>query len=260
MPSIAGLSNSELAYPSTAVTGLIVRERFNLENEHSIDVSANIAESPQAQEQPKQKLFTGEEVDGIVKHKVERMRAKLESELKPQEAPVTANPAVDIDSLTGELERRIEAKYKQQKEAEQQQEFERAHAKVAQEYNAKLMAAKNSGEYEDFHDVMSEFNHDSHQYLVIGAAQLPNTADVIYELAKNNPLKAMQLNELAKYNPQGFQKTLQKLSASIEENKAAKKNVSKAPAPLSQVKSSTTGAVKSTSSDDQAALRLKYRR
>lgn len=239
-----------------------------MSNEQNTGIDLVDAVSTGAAEAHKQsKVFTSEEVDGIVKHKIERTRASVEAEyadkLKSLQQPTTtqAQPPAsnDVEKLSAEIERRMEAKYQKQQEEAAKQEYLREAERVSREYGSKIAAARQSGEYPDLDEAMDGFDHNAHEFLLWGANTMPNTVDIMREMA-NNQLKAMQWEQLARSNPGGFQKALKKFSDSIEENKAARRNVSKAPPPLSQVKSSTTGTAAKSSPDDQASLRAKYRR
>lgn len=249
------------------MTGLKVDKRgFTLSNEQDINVN-NVSATPDAVEQPKQeKLYTSAEVDGLVRHKIEKTRANVEAEyaekLKSlQQTPAAAPAPVvpDVDKIAAEIERRMEAKYKQQQEAAAQQEYMRAAEKVAQEYNSKLAEARQSGEYPDLDEVLQDFDHQAHEFLLWGANMMPNTVAIMREMA-DNPLKAMQWEQLARSNPAAFQKALKKFSDSLEQTRAAKQSVSRAPSPLSSVKSSiTTSAASTGSADDMESLKALYR-
>lgn len=100
-----------------------------------------------------------------------------------------------------------------------------------------------AGKYNDFKDVVPD------QFLESFVQQAPavfhltnsvdNTADVMYELAKN-PEKIISLRDIAAMNPAAAQRKMQELAASIKVNEQALKQPN-ANEPLSQIKPSTVG-------------------
>jgi len=92
--------------------------------------------------------------------------------------------------------------------------------RITQELSQKIDAAKDT--YSDFNEKVSALNLGNNVHIAMWANSLPNTADVLYDMA-SNPSKFAQVITLANSgSPQLAVKELKKLSQSIEENKKAK--------------------------------------
>jgi len=111
--------------------------------------------------------------------------------------------------------------------------------KVANEFTQKIIAAKDSNKYPDFEEKVMQLNLPSIPHIVGWANSLDNTADVLYDIAKD-PVKFANVLMLSQTSPHLAVQQLQKLSNSIKENEAAAKQPTAAE-PLSQLKPSTTG-------------------
>lgn len=107
---------------------------------------------------------------------------------------------------------------------------------IAQQFLSKLTAAKDK--YPDFEETLSNLEVHKFPEVVQLANNFDNTADIMYELAKN-PSKAVILKQCAQLNPNLATLELQRLSDSIKQNQAAKQTLSAHP-PLSQLTRSVT--------------------
>lgn len=111
--------------------------------------------------------------------------------------------------------------------------------KVANDFLSKMEAGKTK--YTDFEDTVNALNLPMAPEIVDWANSLDNTADVVYEIAKN-PTKFTTILNLARGGfGQLAQRELQKLSASIKQNDSAKDQASAIQEPLSQIRPSTVG-------------------
>lgn len=109
--------------------------------------------------------------------------------------------------------------------------------KIAMEFTQKLMAAKNK--YPDFEQTVAQLNLPNIPEIVHWTNSLDNTADVLYDIAKN-PSKFANILMLQHTTPHLAQAELQKLSSSIRKNQEAQ-NQPQPKEPLSQINSSTAG-------------------
>lgn len=153
-------------------------------------------------------------------------------------------PQTDINNLVAQQVQQhfgqLQQKFADQQTAEQGQ-------KIANEFTSRMTAA--SGKYEDFDTVTKDFPFRSFPHAVLESLKFDNTADIMYELAKN-PSKFKDLQEFALLDAQNAQegiptnlafKEMQRLSDSIRLNEQAS-NVKTANPPLSHIKSSPTTA------------------
>lgn len=125
---------------------------------------------------------------------------------------------------------------------------------VANEFNSKMNAAK--AKYQDFDEVISDLNLNTMLPVVSWANSFDNTADIMYDLAKN-PTKLSNVMNLANAGQsQLAYKELMKLSQSIKVNENALK-VPQPNAPLNQLKSSAIGS-DNGESDVQAYQKQDY--
>jgi hypothetical protein len=122
---------------------------------------------------------------------------------------------------------------------------------IVETFTSKI-AAVDLNEYPDFVEEYGKINLQSVPNVVGFASGLDNTAEVMYELAKN-PLKMQDLERLAREQPMLAPAEFAKLSASIKQNKSAAKQ-KLPPQPLAKITPSArdidSGNVHSMSVDD----------
>lgn len=128
---------------------------------------------------------------------------------------------------------------------ERQAQEQEAH-RIASEFHGKISAGKSR--YEDFDNVMQDVDLATMPHIVQLAHATDNTADVMYELAKN-PGKIATLTTLAYTNPALARREMNRLSESIKNNQAAAQQ-KLANEPLNQISPSTVGT-------DSGSLTLK---
>jgi|ERR1043165_3406403 hypothetical protein len=102
---------------------------------------------------------------------------------------------------------------------------------IAQQFLGKLTAAKDK--YPDFEETLASLEVHKFPEVVQLANNFDNTADIMYELAKN-PSKAVILKQCAQINLNLATVELRRLSDSIKQNQTAKQEPI-AQAPLSQL-------------------------
>lgn len=211
------------------------------------DVNTDVLTS-QAQEA---KAFSQEDLDRIVKREKleaeERVRRELASAHKLEMAKIKSGEVQpmggmisqdDRQQILQDLRSQFEAEQKQLLEKQQAEEHERHMKSVVDTYFSKLESGKSK--YEDFDDVLGDFDHAQFPQLVHAVSGLENASDVMYELA-NNPTKLEKINAWLKYTPNRGIKELQKLADSIRETNQAVQDYTPVNEPLSQIKQSHVG-------------------
>lgn len=189
---------------------------------------------------PSEKMVPQSKVDEIVRHSNARVAEKARNEAVDEykrSSSQNSQPASvgGMSSVTPEQIRSIIAE-EHQKYAQSiydQSAVEQAN-RTAQEFLGKLNTA--SDLYPDFKDTVSKLPFSSISHVVGLANESENTAEVMYELAKN-PLKMANINSLAQLNPDLARTEMNKLAASIKLNAEAK-NAKLPNSPLTQIKSS----------------------
>lgn len=109
--------------------------------------------------------------------------------------------------------------------------------RIIEEFQGKLELGANK--YSDFTETVQALELAKYPELVHLSNSLDNTADVLYDIAKN-PSKFANVLVLSTRSPQLARNELNKLSNSIKLNEQAQ-NVSRPAEPLSQLRASTTG-------------------
>ena len=218
--------------------------------------SAEIAQPEAVIEAPEEKLVPQSKVNELVgKYKRDaryeaqqayergRQESAAEYETRINQAPARAH-----DEVRNEIRQAIADEFEQKRNNEYRDTFVR-------EFQGKL----NDGyaRYTDFEEVVGSLELDKCIPLVQLANSADNTADVLYELGKDeNAAKYATLAVLANTNPRKAAIQMKQFSESIKGNKSAAAAPKISP-PLSQVKGSTvgTGSGKNTLAD----YKKKYR-
>lgn len=166
--------------------------------------------------------------------KAENAQLKTDGSMGGMSAPA----AVDPEAIKQQIMNDLREQMQQANTQRAQEELEKEANKIADAYKAKMSTGKDT--YEDFDDVMSDFNPAAFPNLVFLANQVDNTPAVMYELMKN-PSKWATLAVLSERDPNAAQSMISKISASIKANEQAKADEKNVPAPLGRMSSSTTG-------------------
>jgi hypothetical protein len=221
-----------------------------------IEVSEELAPVEQVQEQ-EQKLLSQDKVNDIVKRvrmeernkiqrdygvDLERLKADKLSASQRQESSQEQNAPRDSnneDVVGRQIEERLlrmanEHKLKVEQEAEQSRL-----QSIADTYYKKM--EEGSELFEDFDDVMKDFNPSKNADIIELAHEFDNLPQIMYELA-NNRTKASELRRLARDDREDAMYELQRLSKSIMHNEKAQQDYSPARAPLTKHKASNVGA------------------
>jgi|WetSurMetagenome_2_1015567.scaffolds.fasta_scaffold32677_3 hypothetical protein len=196
-----------------------------------------------------EKMIPQSHVDAIVKREksgvAEKLRREFEQQMQQmqqQSAPAAQNMGgmaqVDEKALEQKVYDRIVQQAQQQQEEAQQQEHKQAMENIANQYFLKM--GKGPELFDDFKEIMADFEPASFPQVVFLAAEMENTPAVMYELSKN-PNKLAMIDAMAQKSPAKARAMLKSLEASIAENQRAQAENVQANAPLSRLKSSTVG-------------------
>jgi glycerol-3-phosphate cytidylyltransferase-like family protein len=207
-----------------------------------------------------EKVYTQAEVNRIAgkvrAETSERTKRLLEEEYAVKAGESNKPVSVDYEKVYEEATKRVKADFEKEHQQQQEQQNAQAWGEIVKEYNSKLAAAAKSSEHEDFHEVMQDFNHTKYDFVVYGANKHENTADIMYELARD-PERAIRLEHLGREDFKAFEKAMKKFSDSVKTNKEASKKAQSAP--ISRVKSDVvTSGASTTGDDDYLALKQKY--
>lgn len=160
---------------------------------------------------------------------------ELQSQKQDAQARGEDTRDIDVDALYQQVHERFNTEM-------QQRQIEQHMAQIADAYESKI--AGGSKDYEDFGDVVKEFNPAEFPQIVYLVANMDNAADIIYELAKN-PQKLATVDYLSQRSPKRAQSELMSIGRSIAANKAAlsEENQAQTQAPLDRLQpSSKTGS------------------
>lgn len=145
---------------------------------------------------------------------------------------------VDKEAIKQEVLEQLRQEYVNASEKRAQEEMDKEAQRVAQTYHARMETGKDV--YEDFEDVMADFNPAAFPNLVYLAQEVDNTPAVMYELMKN-PSKLAAVTIMSERDPRAAQNMISKISASIKANEQAKAEEKEIAPPLSRLSSSPTG-------------------
>lgn len=194
-----------------------------------------------------EKMLSTSQVNDIVKREkiraAERVRQELEAKHRAEMEQLSGSPqpgaGLDVEAIKQQVYDKFLDDLETHRDAAEKEAQERQMKSLADQYWLKM--GKGSELFNDFNEVVGDFEPDKFSSTVHLATQMDNTADIIYELSKN-PSKLIQIDSLARQSPKLAMKELQRLSDSISKNIDAKMNNVEAPAPLSRLKPSTAGA------------------
>lgn len=209
-----------------------------------------IAEQVAPVETPvEQKLLPQERVNDIVKRARMEEREKAQREygaelerLKAGQQPVAqeqaAAPAGEEDIIGRQIEERL-IRMAQEHKLKVEQEAEAARLQqIANTYFQKM--AEGPELFEDFEEVMKDFNAAKNADVIELAHEFDNMPQVMYELAKNRT-KAAELRRLARDDKEDALYELQRLAKSIAYNEQAQQEYVPPKPPLTKPKPSRVG-------------------
>jgi hypothetical protein len=226
--------------------------------EQSVNTDSQAAPEVNKAAQPAEKMLSQSEVNkiaGLARNEgYEKARKEFDTQTQVQQPMQVEQPPqvqqtgqqnseYDLQKIVNE---KVDSKLQEEQQklllAQQQQEAERIYSNFTQ----KLQTGKEK--YSDFEDRINElFTPDPNgkvseklARIASEAAELDNTADVIYELA-SNPASLAKIGQLQDISLPRASAALKELSESIKANQNAA-NVKRPNAPLSQVQPSPTRA------------------
>ncbi len=195
--------------------------------------------------EPQEKMLNAQQVNDIVRREkanaADKVRREYEAKMQgePQSAPQSNMGGVDTSAIAKQVREDLLDELQRAQEAQQHQQLVDELQNTADTYHMKMK--KGSELFDDFQEVIADFEPSSFPTLVRLAAPMENLSEIMYELAKN-PSKLQEIDALAAKAPKLAMKQLEKLSQSVGKNLEAKANSVTAPAPLSKIKPSSVGA------------------
>lgn len=197
-----------------------------------------------------EKAMTKEQITELVKHEkakaAESVRRELESKHAMELEKLRGTPnqglggvkEVDEDKIYKNVTAKLQADAEEAEKERAAAEHDVAMRKLSASYFEKL--AKGGEKYNDFDEIMKGFKHHAFPQIVYLVADKENTADIMYELAKN-PQKLAVVNMWAEKDPERAAAELDKLSESISQNESAAQEYQPTNPPISQIKQSNVG-------------------
>lgn len=219
-------------------------------DESVIDLeSPEVSDEAPEMEAPPEKMLPVSRVNELVKKAKlkgrDSMQQQLEELQRENESLRSAQPsmggqgqAVDTDAIRKQVYEDLRAQLQQEHESNAQEQLQKEAERLANDYHGKMSAGKD--QFEDFDEIMGEFNPAAFPQLVYLANNTDNTPAVMYELAKN-PSKLATLSVLSERDPRAAQSMINKLSQSIKTNEAAKAQEKSVNEPLGRMQSSPVG-------------------
>jgi hypothetical protein len=214
------------------------------------DSSAQPDQQAQAAQQEEEMLSKSRVEELVKKAKLkgrDSMQAELDA-LKAENEQLKSNsagsmggmavPQVDPNIIAQQVMATVKQQMQQESEQQAKAQMQAEANRIVESYKSKMASGKDA--YEDFDDVMADFNPQAFPNLVLLADQMGNTQDVMYELMKN-PAKFGTIAVLSERDPAAAQRMLQRVSQSIQANQQAKAEQKDVPAPINRLSSSKTG-------------------
>lgn len=203
---------------------------------------------------PVETTYTKTEVDKMIRHANANVADKVRRELLAQTATPAPAPQPEHQAQPQQAPASVQGnqiggmpdiRSLVQQELQQQRSMQ-FYENMAQGFESRMKAAKES--YSDFDDVTQGFPFVSYPHSIVAAMNFENTADIMYDLAKN-PVKIETMESLGRRDTENSQRgiysnlasrEMQKISEAIRINKQAA-TVKTANPPLSQLQPSPSG-------------------
>jgi hypothetical protein len=218
-------------------------EEVALETDASIPVDADSSDA-----QPDEMISKRRAEELVKKAKLkgrDSMQAELDAlkaenaQLKNSAGSMGGMPVpVDQEAIKEQIMNDLRKQMQDASEKRAQEELDKEAQKIAQTYHGKMSSGKD--QFEDFEEVMADFNPAAFPNLVYLASQVDNTPAVMRELMQN-PSKLAAVTIMSERDPAAAQRMIAKISSSIVANdqaKAAERDVAQ---PLNRMSSSPTG-------------------
>jgi len=196
-----------------------------------------------------EKMIPASRVEELVKKAKLKGRDQVQEELesvRAENASLKQNAGsmggmsapVNVDEIRKLIMSDLEQKFQESNKARAEKEMNDEAKKIADEYHSKMRTGKDT--YEDFDDIMADFDPSAFPNMVFLANKMENTPAVMYELMKN-PNKWATIAVLSERDPKAAQKMIASISSSIIANNQAKDNEQDIAPPLNRLSSSITG-------------------
>ncbi len=208
-----------------------------------MDVDA-IAMDQGGSTEPQEKMLSAQQVNDIVKrekaHAADKVRREYEAKMQGESHGASLGMGgVDTSAIAKQVREDLLDELQRAQEEQQHKQLIDELQSTADTYHLKMK--KGSELFDDFQEVISDFEPSAFPSVVRLAAPMENLSEIMYELAKN-PSKLQEIDALAQKAPKLALKQLERLSQSVGKNLEAKANAVTAPAPLSKIKPSSVGA------------------
>lgn len=169
---------------------------------------------------PPANMLSQEQVNRIVAREKQKAAeaARREAEEKYNQMQSYGNRDSEVANIYQQVQERFNQEQNRLRQEFEDKQMKEHMNQVANNYLTKVEAAK--GAYEDFDDVIKDFDPAEFPKLVYLLAGMDNAGHVLYDLSKN-PFKLGAINNLAETSPKRAQKELLKLSQSIQANQQA---------------------------------------
>ncbi|MEO6077569.1 MAG: hypothetical protein ABIP54_02170 [Candidatus Andersenbacteria bacterium] len=191
------------------------------------------------------KTLSQEEVNALVgrEKKAAADKAKREADAYYQgelaKVQGSTGNTPNVDDIYRQVEERLLKKQQDEAAEAAKQERDAEMNEVVRSYTEKM--SKGSEFFDDFDDVMGDFNAGAFPHVVYLVNEMENTPAIMHELVKN-PSKLAQIHTLAIADPQQARRALKQLSDSIAVNQQARETHIPTEPPLSRPKPSQVGA------------------
>lgn len=218
-----------------------------------MDLNTEVTSNPSdavISESQQEKMLPASRVEELVKKAKLKGRDSMQAELEALKAE-NANlknsagsmggmslPTVDTDAIAQKVMNDLRQQMQNESEKRAQDDLEKQAKQIADTYHGRMQSGKDN--FEDFDNVMSDFNPAAFPNLVYLATQVDNTPAVMYELMKN-PSKWATVAVLSERDPKAAENMISRISASIKANEQAKSEEREIAPPLSRLSPSITG-------------------
>ena len=172
----------------------------------------------------------------LAAEKVRReMQAQIDALRTGQQQSMGGMQMPNVDEMYNAVSDRLRGDIQKAQEEARKAGYENFVKAQVDSYLTKM--ERGSGLADDFREMTAKFKPDKFKEVFYLANSFDNTPAIIYELSKN-PLKLMELHNLAQTDPDWAKSQMENLSKSIQMNEQAKATNRTAEPPLSRPKPS----------------------
>jgi hypothetical protein len=190
-------------------------------------------QAQQAMQQAQEKLIPQSKVNELIQTAKMSEREKAEALLEQQKQMMAtqqqamgagagmdqrAAPEIDVNDIANQAYERLKQEQQARDAALEEENMKKHYESLASRFYSKMN--EGAAQFDDFQDVMKNFDYSKFPEIVEFVTDLPNTAAVMRELRKNTNLLST-INSLSKVAPELAKDDLMKLSDSINMNDKA---------------------------------------